>query len=426
MADQLFPVTSGFYDAIDGDRVYSADDMCRPYRRLVSNGVFATQEGNPSTDFQVLANNSLVLTVKAGEGVFGNKWFESPSDLSITVPSNTGIVPRIDSVIVQVDRTQAGRVGNVVYRTGTPASTPSAPAINEVTAIDEYRVANIYVGAGVSSLTQSNITDTRGTAECPWITSLVRQVDTSVLFSQWEDAFERFYAQATADYDAYKTTQETNWEAFIDSLTDDLTAEMNLIPLSSSYTTTASTSSIPIGIASFNKDSDVLMVFVNGLRLSSDRFTVTSNSTVTLQNAVSAGQTVSFLALHAVIGGDLQTVEAMIQALDAKVAALEADSGWVYPSLKTGFSSVSGSSFSIRKIGKIVYVRGAVTSAGGTTSVTTLPVGYRPANKTMIPTVSYGANVAANLITLNTNGSLTIKNGLNGTSLPTCFSFSLG
>ena len=38
--DVKFEVTAGFFDAINNDRVYSADDMNRPYRKLISNGVF--------------------------------------------------------------------------------------------------------------------------------------------------------------------------------------------------------------------------------------------------------------------------------------------------------------------------------------------------------------------------------------------------
>ena len=61
---------TGFYNSVGEDRKYNAEDMCRPYRRLVSNGVFAAPDGSPSIDFQVVANNNMTVTVKAGEGIF--------------------------------------------------------------------------------------------------------------------------------------------------------------------------------------------------------------------------------------------------------------------------------------------------------------------------------------------------------------------
>ena len=71
---------TGFYNSVGEDRKYNAEDMCRPYRRLVSNGVFAAPDGSPSIDFQVVANNNMTVTVKAGEGIFFNKWAELDAD----------------------------------------------------------------------------------------------------------------------------------------------------------------------------------------------------------------------------------------------------------------------------------------------------------------------------------------------------------
>ena len=42
-SDVKYNVNAGFFDAINEDRTYSADDMNRPYRRLVSNGVLQHQ-----------------------------------------------------------------------------------------------------------------------------------------------------------------------------------------------------------------------------------------------------------------------------------------------------------------------------------------------------------------------------------------------
>ena len=34
--DVKYPVNAGFFNAINEDRTYSADDMNRPYRKLIS------------------------------------------------------------------------------------------------------------------------------------------------------------------------------------------------------------------------------------------------------------------------------------------------------------------------------------------------------------------------------------------------------
>ncbi len=42
--DVKYEVEAGFFDAINRDRLYSAEDMNRPYVKLISDGVFATPE----------------------------------------------------------------------------------------------------------------------------------------------------------------------------------------------------------------------------------------------------------------------------------------------------------------------------------------------------------------------------------------------
>ena len=77
MADQIFNVKSGFYDAVNLDRLYSADDMNKPYSRVIADGVFATNQGTPSSDLQVVSTGTgMQISVMAGQGIFGAKWFQ--------------------------------------------------------------------------------------------------------------------------------------------------------------------------------------------------------------------------------------------------------------------------------------------------------------------------------------------------------------
>ena len=291
MADQIFTVRSGFYDALDSDRVYSADDMNRPYKRVISNGVFSTPKGTPSTDLQVVAAGSgMQIIVKTGEGIFGDKWFENPSDINITVPVNTNTVPRIDSVIVQIDKRIGGREGNIVYRTGTPSSRPSAPAINTVTNVIEYRLANIRVEASADTITAGVITDRRGSADCPWVTSLIYQVDTSTLYDQYKAAYDEYFEKEKEQWD--------NWYAH---LTEELNVSMSLVKITNTVVTTEEARDIPIGIEEYDQYSDTLEVYVNGLKLSEDQYAIQGNSNVSLAAPIKSGQTIEFVVFKSVI-----------------------------------------------------------------------------------------------------------------------------
>lgn len=169
MADTTLAASCGFFDSVNDDRLYSADDMNKPYYRLFGNGVFSSENGVPSNGLAVFTQvpNTLFFTIKKGGGIFSGKWFEFPSDQGLSAALNPDSNPRIDSVIVQIDNRVSGRLGQIVYRKGTPSETPQPPSINDTIGVDEYRVANITVtGSKIS-----NIEDLRGTDSCPYIST---------------------------------------------------------------------------------------------------------------------------------------------------------------------------------------------------------------------------------------------------------------
>ena len=411
MADQTFPVNAGFFDSVNQDRLYTANDMNRPYKRIVANGVFATPQGTPSTDFQVTGAGTMNISVAAGEGIFADKWFESPNIISITVPANNNTTARVDSVLIQVDTRSSGRVGNIVYRTGTPSSNPAAPAINQITGVTEYRVANIYVAPSANAINNDAITDLRGSSSCPWVTSLIQQVDTSTLFNQWQAAYQSYYDESTQQFEQAEAQREAEWQQFFDNLTEDLTLSTNVIKLTSSYTTTGTTTNVPVGISSYNAATDILMVFINGLLADSSKYTyVSSGNKITLTNALSAGQTVYFVVFKSIITGDISTVQTLIQQLENRINQIAADSGWINFTLESGATAFNSSTTpAVRCVGDRVYLRGAfkgVTTLGKT--ICTLPVAYRPTmNHTFVTAAISGTTVQDTVVMqIQTGGSV--------------------
>lgn len=381
MADQNFNMLAGFFDSVNKDRLYTADQMNRPYKRIITNGVFATPAGTPSTDLQVFsANDGMKITVKKGEGLFADKWFENPSDFNITVPSNANINPRRDSVIVQVDKRLSGRRGRIVYREGTPAAYPLPPNLSTTDNLVEYRIANIYVAVGATWISQEAIVDLRGSDECPWITSLIKQVDTSTLYNQYRAAYDAYYNQETQRFNE-----------FMRQLTEQLTVQTNIIKLESHYVSTVDgTTVIPINITDYNKAQDVLIVRVNRLFASEGTdYTINSAGTnITLAKDIYAGNNVDFLVLKSVIIGDNEQVIELVQALSSNVSslntdvtALKSDSGWINFTLEGGATAYDDNNKpGVRKFGNLVNLRGAIKGVTATgTTICTLPAAYKPA-----------------------------------------------
>lgn len=394
MAEQYFPANSGFYDSVSGDRLYSADQMTMPYRRLVADGVFAQKSGNPSTDLQVEAQSpaAMKVVVRAGNAMIGNKWFELGADCVITVPSNTNILPRIDSVIAQVDLRASGRMGQIVYRTGTPSSNPYAniPPINQVENVIEFRLANVYVGASATYIDVTNISDQRGSEDCPWVTSLIYQVDTSTLFNQWQAAYAKFYDDATEDLHDYMEAEQQAWEAWVQTLTDELTATTEVMTLQSRVTLSAASATVNIGIPSFDGEADALLVYVNGdIRPTTD-YTISGQSVV-FNSSLPLGTVVDFVDFKSVISANVETVVQMIRKLNDMIVAFTADTGWIKITTSQG---VIGQQPEIRAFGNKVYLRGKVMGMVGT--IGTLPAQFRPAKDFYFPASGYGPSIEIN------------------------------
>ena len=410
MADQIFNVNCGFFDAVSGDRAYSAEQMNEPYKRVITNGVFATPLGTPSSDLQVQsAGDGMRILVKPGMGLFGDKWFKNPANISITVPSNSNVVPRLDSIIAQVDTRQSGRAGNIVYRTGTPASNPEPPAINGVTDVYEYRLANILVNPNAAAIYNDVINDRRGSAECPWVASLIKQVDTSTLFNQWQTAYNQYYSESTADFTAYMARQRQDWEAFVAGLTDDLTVQTELMMLTNIQVLASDATTIAIGIPGYDYTKDLLQVYVDGRLKSSLDYSPSSNhQSVVFYNTVEEGSEVYFLVYKSVITGDVQTVTSLVQTLDAKINNFMADSGWVsLTPIGGALAYDTDTALAIRYVGGRIYLRGAVkgvTSAG--VYVSSVPVNYSPSKPHNYSSVAVsGSSVVCNIaLQITTDG----------------------
>lgn len=292
-------IKCGFFNSVDKDRLYTAEDMTRPYELLVSDGVYGTS----SDHLQVYAKSGMQVRVKPGKGKFKNKWFENDAEYVVTLTASEATLPRIDSIVVRIDTSEAVRNGSIVVKKGTPASKPVHPTMIRTDDVCEYRLADILVNAKVTEITQSVITDTRMTGDCGWITSLVKQVDSQTLFEQYEAAFSEWFEDVKANL-----VQAT------------LIAQYNNTHVATSTGQTV----IPIGIAQYNINLDVIQVYVNGMLLiPGTDYTGTDSTQITLKKGVDKGTPVSFVVLKGIDTKEATSIVTQFKALEARVKAIE-------------------------------------------------------------------------------------------------------
>lgn len=188
---------SYFFNDVNNDRVYLAEDFARYFSTLIANGVFP----NPSTNVQVLANIETLMTVKIMPGfawINGYMYWNQVNMVKTLEPAYTN--PRIDRVVIRW--TSNTRDIKLYVLTGTPAATPVAPVLTRNSDVWELGIADIYVGGGVTAISQANITDLRlNNTYCGVVHALVQQVETTTLFNQYQAWYGEMTTVSKAEFD---------------------------------------------------------------------------------------------------------------------------------------------------------------------------------------------------------------------------------
>ncbi len=157
-----------YLDAQLGSSTYPAKEMRRLTQHIFSvDGVIKTdqfldplkvqQKATPNMSVDVLGGDSVI------KGAFTTDWGRavvfSDATVNLALAASDPTNPRIDIVVMRIydDGTQANSKGVLEVVTGTPAASPTVPS----TPANSYNLAEIAVGAGVTTITNANITNKR-------------------------------------------------------------------------------------------------------------------------------------------------------------------------------------------------------------------------------------------------------------------------
>lgn len=189
----------GFFNSVSGDRLYNADDVNTFLEGLVSDGIYA----NVDDMFVVTAGTGMSVKVAAGKASLAHHWFKSDAIETLEIGSAHAVLQRYDVVAIRLNYSTR-EIGFTVIQ-GTPATSPQVPAIRRDDEFFDLALAYVLVGAGVTAISQSVITDVRlNTAVCGVVTGIIDQLDTTTFMLQllaWMDAektaFETWFATLT-------------------------------------------------------------------------------------------------------------------------------------------------------------------------------------------------------------------------------------
>ena len=152
----------GFYNnkktnGVD-DRVYSAEDIRKPYDTLFTDGIQPIEDGTAGDTLKVTPAGGMAITVGVGNAKLGGAWFQNEAGYTITLDPASAY-ERFDAVILRNDDSDAVRAPSIYIR-----SSSTQPTVSDLTRsgdVYELCIAYVRVPALADTIAESNIVDTR-------------------------------------------------------------------------------------------------------------------------------------------------------------------------------------------------------------------------------------------------------------------------
>lgn len=203
---------SSFFNSLSGDRKYKAEDWAAYFASFIGNGVYANgdlavsavtpgQEDDEDAD-------PMAVKVGAGKAWINGYFYVNTASLPLEIAVADGVLNRIDLVVLRWDL--AARTITAQIKAGTSASSPAAPALQRDADGYELCLAQVYVQAGATAITQADITDKRlDSALCGLVAGVVQQIDTSTFLTQLEAWMEQYKETAQQDFESWFSTLES-------------------------------------------------------------------------------------------------------------------------------------------------------------------------------------------------------------------------
>lgn len=174
--------TSGFFNAVDGDRAYDAEQVSAIFDGIITDGIIKNYEDA----FAVTANGGNNILVGAGRAWHKHTWSFNDSPMSVAMDSADTNLGRIDAVVLEINRSDAVRSNSIKIVKGTAATSPVRPTMENTVDVLQLPLAYITRPAGAVEVSQANITSMIGTESCPYARPIIDELELMDVYKKTE------------------------------------------------------------------------------------------------------------------------------------------------------------------------------------------------------------------------------------------------
>ena len=198
----------GHFDSTpDDERLMLAEDWAKYIRSFITDGI-----KNGGTCLQVTSDGGMNVKLAIGTANIQGYIFDISEDhngmyLSVPVPDANPSYPRIDRLVLRLDRTIQNRAIIPMIIIGTASANPVPAPLTRNENIYELSLAQIHLNAGVLQIFDSNITDERFNQDVCGIMHSILGLDSA----SWQAAFDAFMIEIRNTFTASQQGQENKF-----------------------------------------------------------------------------------------------------------------------------------------------------------------------------------------------------------------------
>ena len=216
-------LTYGFYNSIEGDRVYDAIQFGRIFDGIIKDGVYATYEKGMMV---IASSNPAEVIIQPGRAWFNHTWSYNDANVIFEAPAPEVLLERYDALVLEINEELSSRENSYKWVTGTPSSRPERPTLTNTSTIHQYPLCYVHRYPETTMIYTRDITNMIGTSECPFATGVLEGIDLDAWINQWDDEFHTWENSKKTQFEAWMLSQETAFTAWYNAFKNQMASDV--------------------------------------------------------------------------------------------------------------------------------------------------------------------------------------------------------
>lgn len=184
---------SSFFNSVNGDRKYDMEQFATYFKQFLTTGILHKDQ---VPYLEVSKGAGLQSVVDGGSAYIEGFMYRNTASKSLLHEAADSTNPRIDRVILKLNRGVNARSITAQVKKGVAATNPQPPSLQRDDIVYELSLAQVRINAGATAIT--SITDERLNTSVAGLVSSLITIPIDTFQAQWDSWFSSVQSEAPA------------------------------------------------------------------------------------------------------------------------------------------------------------------------------------------------------------------------------------